>query len=129
MNTLVIISGVFALMTTIGHFSMGSKSFLGPMLDATFDPVARKVMHCVFHYVSTFLILSTLAMLGVGTGVIAADGASLLVQFIAANYAAFALWQLVLASTSGIEKGVIKLFQWIFFVLIAAFAWIGAAGL
>jgi len=129
MNWLITISGIFALFTTIGHFTVGSKQFLKPMLDATFDPVARKVMHCVFHYVSVFLILSTLALLLVGTGAMEFPRSMILVQFIAANFALFAIWQIVLASTSGITNGVFKLFQWVFFVLISGFAFIGTSGL
>jgi hypothetical protein len=125
MNSMVITSGVLALFTTIGHFAVGSKDFLKPMLEATFDPIAKKVMHCVFHYISAFLILSTIALLGAGAGIIQPQGATLLIQFIALNYAVFAIWQIILASTSGIPRGVLKLFQWIFFVLIAAFALAG----
>ena len=126
MNWLILISGIFALLTTIGHFAVGSKEFLKPMLEAEFDPVARKVMHCVFHYVSAFLILSTIALLCVGTGIMKLQGSTMLGQFIAANYVAFSIWQIVLASTSGIPKGISKLFQWIFFVIIALLAWLGS---
>lgn len=126
MNWLLIVSGIFALFTTIGHFLIGSKQFLRPMLDATFDPVAKKVMHCVFHYISTFLILSTIALLTIGTGTLNVQGSAYLVQFIAINYIVFAIWQLILASSSGITNWVLKLFQWVFFVLIAGFAFAGA---
>ena len=126
MNWLITISGVFALLTTIGHFVVGSKEFLKPMLEATFEPVAKKVMHCVFHYISTFLVLTTIVLLAIGTGSIKVQGSTILVQFIAANYVVFAIWQLVLASTSGIPKGLFKLFQWVFFVTIAVFAFAGA---
>lgn len=128
MNWLIIISGIVALLTTRGHFAVGSKEFLKPMVEAKFDPVAQKVMHCVFHYVSTFLTLSTIALLVVGTGMIKNQG-SILVQFIALNYAIFAIWQIILAITSDIPNGIFKLFQWIFFVLISGFAFAGAAGL
>ena len=128
MNRLVLISGIFALLTTIGHFAVGTKQFLMPMLEAMFDPVAKKVMHCVFHYISAFLILSTIALLSVGTGMLHVQGGALLVQFIACNYLMFAIWQIFLASTSGIPKGVLKLFQWVFFVLVAGFALFGTRG-
>lgn len=128
MNWLITISGIFAFFTVAGHFTVGSKEYLTPMLEATFDPVARKVMHCVFHYVSVFLILSALALLLIGTGTMPFQGSARLVQFIGLNYAAFAVWQIILASTSGIPRGAIKMFQWVFFILISAFALIGAAG-
>ena len=109
-------------MTTIGHFVVGTKMFLTPMLQADFEPVARKVMHSVFHYVSVFLILSCAILLLAGTGTFQGQGISLLVWFIALNYGLFAVWQLVIAMTSGISKAPTKLFQWVFFVLISGFA-------
>lgn len=125
MNWWILISGIFATLTTIGHFAVGGKQFLRPMLEAPFDPVAKKVMHCVFHYISTFLILSSIALLAVGTGVPRSEESTVLVQFIAANYAVFAIWQLALAATADIPKGIFKLFQWMFFVLISGFALVG----
>ena len=127
MNWLITISGIFAFFTVAGHFIVGSKAYLKPMLEATFDPVAQKVMHCVFHYVSVFLIISTVALLLIGTDTWQFQGSDKLVQFIALNYAGFAVWQIVLASVSGIPKGVLKLFQWVFFILISVCALIGAA--
>ncbi len=125
MNWFVISAGIFSAFTVIGHFTMGSKEYLKPMLAAEFDQVPKKVMHSVFHYVSTFLILATLALLAVGFGYLADGSPSLLVRFIALNYAFFATWQIVIAATSGIENGVFKLFQWVFFVIIAVMAWLG----
>ena len=127
MDWLITISGIFALMTVAGHFTVGSREYLKPMLEATFDPVAKKVMHCVFHYVSAFLILSAAALLLIGTGIINFQGSARLVQFIALNYAAFAVWQIILATTSDIPRAAAKLFQWVFFILISVFALIGAA--
>jgi hypothetical protein len=126
MNWYIVVAGSVALFSTIGHFAIGGKQFLRPMLESSFDPVARKVMHCVFHYISVFLILSTAALLAVGFGVQIGEGTTLLIRFISANFAAFALWQIGLASTAGIPNGVLKMFQWMFFVLIAVFGWIGA---
>lgn len=125
MNSFMMIAGVFAIATVLGHFMVGSKQFLKPMLQASFDPVPQKVMHCVFHYVSTYLILSAAALLIIGSGVWAGAGATAVAIFIALNYTIFAIWQVVLAAKSGIPNGVFKLFQWIFFVLIAVFAFLG----
>lgn len=128
MNWQILTSGIFALLTTFGHFTVGKKQFLLPTLEATFDPVAQKVMHCVFHYVSTFLILSTIVLLAIGIGKVNLHESKLLVNFIATNYAIFAVWQICLAMASGIPKGIFKLFQWVFFVLIAFFAYYGVSG-
>jgi len=125
MNWPLVISGLFAGFTTVGHFTMGSKMYLQPMMQADFDPVAKKIMHSVFHYVSVFLILSSAALLALGFGITFSLD-EMLVKFIAFNYAGFAVTQISLALTSDIEKSLFKMFQWTFFVLIATFAWLGA---
>ncbi|UCH23918.1 MAG: hypothetical protein JSU83_12240 [Deltaproteobacteria bacterium] len=127
MNTLLLISGLVAGFCTAGHFIIGSKSYLKPMLAAAFDDVAKKVMHCVFHYVSVFLVLSSIALLLLGFGIHLDSDAALMVKFIALHYAFFALIQLVIALTSKIEKALLKMFQGTIFVLIAVFAWLGAS--
>ncbi len=121
----MMIAAVFALGTVLGHFTVGSKQFLKPMLEASFDPIPKKVMHCVFHYVSTYLILSAAALLIIGSGFWSGNGSAAVTIFIALNYTIFAIWQVVLAAKSGIPGGIFKLFQWIFFVLIAVFSFLG----
>lgn len=125
MNVLLFISGLVAGFTTIGHFVIGSKSFLKPMLNASLDEIPKKVMHCVFHYVSVFLILSTIVLLLLGLGIRWGAASSLLVRFIAIHYAAFAAVQIAIALTAKIEKAIFKLFQWMFFIIIALLAWLG----
>jgi hypothetical protein len=110
MNWLVLISGLVAAFCTVGHFAIGSKQYLQPMLQASFDDVAKKVMHCVFHYVSVYLVLSTAFLIAVGFGY----------KF------NIAVTQLIIAATSKIPNAVFKMFQWIIFVVIAVFAWLGA---
>jgi hypothetical protein len=125
MNWLVFISGLIAAFCTVGHFAIGSKQYLVPMLRSSFDDVPKKVMHCVFHYVSAVLILSTLFLLAIGLGIFKSD-TSLLVKFIAIHFTVFAVTQLIIAATSKIPGAVFKLFQWIIFALIAITAWLGA---
>jgi hypothetical protein len=125
MNWLFLISGLLGAITTMGHFTMGRKQYLKPMLEASFEEVPKEVMHCVFHYVSAYLILSTIVLLALGFGVTFSADTSLLVWFIIIHYAVFAVTQIVIASTSRIEKVMFKMFQWVFFVLIAVFAWLG----
>lgn len=126
MNIMVLLAGIIALLTTIGHFTVGTQRFLDPLLKSDMEPVAKKVMHCVFHYVSVFLISSTIGLLVVGLGIRTGHPALLLTRYIAANYAAFAVWQVVLAKKSDIPNAVKELFQWMFFAAIAVLAWIGA---
>ena len=127
MNWMIFISGLAAGFVNLGHFTIGSKEFLKPMLQADFDDVPQKVMHCVFHYVSIYLILSFIVLMAIGLGFSFGAADKLLVKFIAVNYFFFAVTQIVIAAASNIPKGVIKLFQWIFFFRIVIFAWIGAS--
>ena len=126
MNWLIFIAGLFALFAVIGHFTMGIKSFLKPMMDASFDQVPKKVMQSVFHYVSVFQILSAGALLLVGFGFSFKLDSTLLIRFIALNYSFFAITQIIIALTSGIPKSMTKLFQWVFWIIIAVLAWVGA---
>ena len=125
MNWLILIAGIVALAATVGHFTMGRKMFLKPMMDASFDQVSKKVMHSVFHYVSVFQILSAAALLAVGTGCGFFTGTTLLVWFIALNYSLFALVGIVIAFTSGVPNGIVKMFQWGIWAVIAALGWAG----
>ena len=126
MNWLILISGIVALSATLGHFTMGRKSFLKPMLDATFDEVPKKVMLAVFHYVSVFQVLSAASLILIGFGFSFELNSTLLVWFIALNYSLFALTGIIIALTSGIQNGLFKMFQWVFWVIIAVLAWVGA---
>ena len=125
MNWLVFIAGLVGAFTTFGHFTMGAKQYLTPMLEAQIDQVPKQVMHSVFHCVSVFLLLSTAALLAIGVGAFDEEETQLLVRFIAANYTLFAVWQIAIAVTSQIRSGMFKMFQWTFFILIAILAWIG----
>jgi hypothetical protein len=73
------------------------------------------------------VVLSFIALIAIGLGFSFGAADTLLVKFIAINYFLFAITQIVFAATSNIPRGVIKLFQWIFFMIIAIFAWIGAS--
>ncbi|HCE2112494.1 TPA: hypothetical protein NJ493_004505 [Vibrio parahaemolyticus] len=129
MNIFLIISGFLGLLTVIGHFIVGQKQFLSPMLDADIEPVAKNVMHSVFHYVSVFLVFSTFALLVSGFGLLRTESAEILCLFIGVNYLLFAVWQILIALKSGLEKPLLKLFQWVFFVLISGFALMGSLAL
>jgi hypothetical protein len=105
---------------------MGRKMFLKPMMDATFEEVPKKTMHSLFHYVSVFQVVSAVALILVGFGVSFNLDSTLLIRFIALNYSLFAVALLIIALTSHIPSPLTKLFQWVFWIIIAILAWIGA---
>ena len=126
MNWLMFASGIAALATTIGHFLLGSRDYLSPVLDASLDTVPKKVMLSVFHYISVFLILSTMALFAIALGIVTDSQPSLIVRFVALNYLGFAIAQVTVALNSGIERAITKMFQWVFFSIVAVLAWLGA---
>ena len=56
-NWIILISGLAAGFVNPGHFTVGSRDFLKPMLQADVDEVPKKVMHGVFHYVPVYVVL------------------------------------------------------------------------
>ena len=121
MNIYTLISGLLAAFATIGHLTIGKKQFLKPMLNADFDNLSKKVMHSVFHYITVFLALSAVVLLMVGArGSGCMFEPTLFLGFIAANYFLFAIFQIVISLMAKIS--LLKMFQWIFWLLIAVFA-------
>jgi hypothetical protein len=125
MNVPILVAGLVAVFITLGHFTIGSKQYLQPMLRASFDGLPKKINHCVFHYVSTYLLLSAIFLLLIGMGYLDGEKTAWLVRFIAVNYGVFALVQIVIAATSGIRNALFKFFQWTLFIFVAVFAWVG----
>ncbi len=122
MDNSLLTAGILAALATMGHFGVGYKRFLKPVLKANIDPVAAKVMSSLFHYMSVYMILTTVILLAFGFGdPLFFKSPGDVVLIIGLSYAGFALVQFVIALTSSIPMGILKLFQWIFWALIAAF--------
>ena len=126
MNYFILISAILSLAAVIGHFTMGRKDYLKPVLDSDIDIVPKKVMHSLFHYMSVFMVLSAIILFsGSSQSCPLYDYVHNMIRFIGIVYAFFALTQFIIASTSGIPGGVIKLFQWVLWALISACAIFG----
>ena len=126
MNFFILISAIITFVAVIGHLTMGRKDYLKPVLDSDIDIVPKKVMQSVFHYMSVFMVLSMIILLaGSHHSCPMYDYVHNMVRFIGIVYAFFALAQFIIALTSGIPGGVLKMFQWVFWACIAAFAIIG----
>ena len=126
MNYFILISAILSLAAVIGHFTMGRKDYLKPVLNSDIDIVPKKVMHSLFHYMSVFMVLSTIILFsGSSQSCPLYDYVQNMIRFIAIVYAFFAVTQFTIALTSGISGGVFKLFQWVFWALISACAILG----
>lgn len=126
MNIYAIIAGVLALLASIGHLTIGKKQFLIPMMGAEFEMLAKKVMQTVFHYITVFLILSSYMLIMPGImGENCQFIATPLFAFIGVNYLFFAVAQIIIALRAKIS--LLKMFQWIFWILIAVFSFLAAS--
>ena len=125
MDGLIIASGVLAAFAAIGHLVIGGKSFLVPMTSAQFDAVPKKVMHCVFHFITVDFFLSAGLLLLAGFGVGLKWDPSLAIFLVGAKFGGYAVVQVAMVLASGIPKGLAKIFQWVFFVGISVLALIG----
>lgn len=126
MNYYILTAGVLATFATIGHFAIGTKDFLKPVMISDIDEIPKKVMESLFHYMSVFMILTSVVLLAIAVGHdLIFDTTTDVVKIIGTIYACFAVVQLYIALTSSLKMGVFKLFQWIFWALIAVFSFLG----
>jgi uncharacterized membrane protein len=126
MNYFIFISALISFVALIGQISMGRKDYLKPVLDADIDLVPKKVMQSLFHYMSVFLVLSTIILLAGSHHLCPMyDYVHNMIRFIAIVFGCFAIVQFIIALTSGVPGGVFKMFQWVFWALISVFAVIG----
>ena len=126
MNYFILISAIIGLAAIIGHFTIGRKEYLIPVLNSDIDIIPKKVMHSLFHYMSVFMVLSTVILFaGSSLACPLYDYVQNMIRFIGIVYAFFAVAQFIIALTSGISGGIFKLFQWILWALIAVFVILG----
>lgn len=127
MNVMVLIAGIIAAVATIGHLTAGSKMYLKPFLNSDLEIIPKKVIHSVFHYISVYMALSAFMLFMIGIrGDACLFDPTMVLSFIGTNYALFAIVQVVIAIHSRIPGALLKMFQWIFWVLIALFVFLGS---
>ncbi len=126
MNFFLISAGIISSLTALGHFTIGRRAFLSPMLESPFDENAKNTMHVGYHYLSVFLVLTSVALVWVGVNGHSVARSELLTKFISLNFFGFAVWQLGQAIESKFSKEIFKPLQWVFFVAIALLSWFGS---
>lgn len=114
MNVQLFIAGIMALFIVVGHFAVGIRIYLRPLLEADLDPVVKATMQCVFHYLSAFLSLSALFLLLSASGVL--EYQTWFVRFTGLNYLFFAWIQVIYAFKNRLPKPLVTLFQWTLFL-------------
>jgi hypothetical protein len=127
MNYFIITSAVVATMANIGHFAMGNKEYLKPVMNSNAAEIPKKVMQSAFHYMSVYMVLTAVLLIAFSFGEnLVFENRNDVLKVIGFSYAGFAAVQFIIAITSSIKMGIFKLFQWIIWVLISVFALLGA---
>ncbi len=126
MNYYILTAGILSAMATVGHFTMGLKDFLKPVISSSIDEIPKKVMESIFHYMSVFLIVTSIVLLAFSFGEnLLFENTKDVTIFIGIIYGGFGILQIIIALASSIQGGVFKLFQWVFWLLIAVLLLIG----
>jgi len=126
MNYFIFISALITFVALIGQLTMGRKEYLKPVLGSEIDLVPKKMMQSLFYSMSVLLALSLIILLaGSHHSCPMYDYVHKMVRFIGMAFGLFAVTQFIIVVTSGISGGVFKLFQWVFWALIALFAILG----
>ena len=107
MNYFILTAGIFAALATIGHFTMGSKRFLRPVMKSELDLTVKKVMQSLFHYMSVYMVLTSIFLIAMSTGECQQfENTPDVVKLIGFIYAGFAIVHFIIAATSKIKMGI-----------------------
>ncbi len=120
MNIVVFLAGLVAGFATIGHFIIGSREFLKPVMGSQVEEIPKRVMMGLFHYMSVFMVLTTIILISLSLGCnLIFENPDDILKFIAVTYGGYAIAQLIIALTAPVKQGLIKLFQWVFWMVIS----------
>ncbi|MGQ1785165.1 MULTISPECIES: hypothetical protein [unclassified Saccharicrinis] len=127
MNYLLLGAGIISLSAVAGHFAMGGKEYLKPIMNSNAGPIPRYVMKSLFHYLSVFQVLATLllflAAIDFNCRLFELNSVA---RLLGVMYVGFGISQIVVAANSSVKGGVFKMFQWIFWLLIGVLAILGS---
>lgn len=112
-------ASILMALTAAVHVFAGGPEIMGPVYDASLSPDLRAVLHVVWHGITAFLACSALALLWL----VRHPQERALAVFISAVQLLFAA---LFLGIGVIELGEVwTMPQWIAFLLIPAFTWLG----
>ncbi len=125
MNGFLIASGLVATFMLVGHSTIGRKQFFLPMLGASFDPTAKRVMEFVWHMSTAALVLPPIVLLYAAWTGIGTEAMKYVIAYVAFQFLLWGVVDLIVVSSSGIPGAVYKMFQWALFLMVGGFGWAG----
>jgi len=118
MNGFLTASGLAATFMLVGHSTIGRKQFFLPMLGASFDPAARRVMEFVWHMSTAALALPPAVLLYAAWAGVDETALRYLIAYLALQFVLWGAIHLLIMSTSGLPGAVYKMFQWSLFFAV-----------
>jgi len=109
-NWLILSSGVLAAVTAVIHVVAGGKDVARPLLKSSMDDVVKLTLYACWHIVSVSLVLSSLALLASGVGLVNAPS---LVAFVSTLWLLFGVVFVVVTLGVARPRGLLRLPQWI----------------
>jgi len=113
--------GGFTLLLFAVHVTGGERDVARPMLAADYDATARWTMYVCWHAISAHLLLGGVTLVWAGLTDHAAAG--VLVAAISTLHLVYAALFLLFAARSRLERGWLKLGQWIAFLPLGVVGW------
>lgn len=110
MNWLVVLSGALAATTAAIHIIAGGKEIARPLLASGLNEAVKLTMYACWHLVSVALVLSALALLAVGAGMVGPS--RLMVAFISVLWLLFGGVFLVVSLGLARPRGLFRFPQW-----------------
>jgi len=125
MNLWWLAAGLLCLVTAFVHTVAGHFNPVLPFLRAELDATVKATLYACWHMVTVTLVLSALALVGLGLSPGLA-GASLLAAFLAGLYILYGLVFLVIGARWFRRGGLLRLPQWVLLGPVGILAALGA---
>lgn len=122
MNYFLLSSGIISLLGCVGHFTLGYNDYIRPVLQSDIDVIPKKIVLCIYHYMSVFMVITTILLLSFAFNqYLIFENVTDAVKVLVISYVGFAVAGFLIST----KVGIFKLFQWIFWMLIAVLSFLG----
>lgn len=126
MNYFLLMAGFISSLLILGHLLFGIKWYLQPMLDSELRKISMYALQSMYHFVSGFLLLSSMALLLLGFGITYNTDPKLLVYFIGDGIILFAIIQVYYAFKHNMKPSLIPSIQWTLYITVGILCFLGA---
>lgn len=126
MNWLWILSGLLAAVSAAVHLFVGGKDVARPLLNSPLTEEIRLTMYACWHLVSASLVLSALALLASGVGLLGTAG-GMMVLFISVLWLLFGAVFLAISLGMARSRGLFRFPQWVLLIPVGVLGILGLA--